>query len=100
MGSSHSVAHASLAGLMIGFGLAFYNTIWYTIIQEMVPSEKLGRVLSIDTLGSMAMTPFAQGVGGIVVDSIGPAMVCILGGSLGLITAIAPLFVREIREMQ
>jgi MFS family permease len=91
---------APLAGAMVGFGLAFFNTIWFTIMQEMIPREKLGRVLSLDSLGNLVMAPAAQGIGGILTDSIGPAMVCILGGSLCLVTMVIPLFVREIREME
>lgn len=90
---------APVADLMIGFGVAYFNTIWFTIMQEMIPREKLGRVLSIDTLGSLGMAPAAQGLGGILVDSIGPAMVCMLGGLLCLITTLLPLSVRDIREM-
>ena len=91
---------APLADVMVGFGIAYYNTIWFTIMQEMIPREKLGRVMSLDTLGSFAMAPAAQGLGGILTDLIGPAMVCILGGSLCLVTIVIPLFAREIREMK
>jgi MFS family permease len=90
---------APLAGAMVGFGLAFFNIIWITILQEMIPREKLGRVLSLGTLVGAAMAPAAQGIGGILTDSLGPAMVCILGGSLSLITMVIPLCVRDIREM-
>jgi len=91
---------APLAAAMVGFGLAFFNIVWFTILQEMIPREKLGRVLSLDTLGGLAMAPAAQGIGGILTDSLGPAMVCILGGLLCLVTIVIPLCVREIREMK
>lgn len=91
---------APLADAMIGFGMAFFNTIWFTIMHEMIPREKLGRVLSLDTLGSFATAPISQVIVGVLTDSIGPAMVCILGGLLCLITNIIPLFVRDIREIE
>lgn len=90
---------ASLGGAMVGFGLAFFNTTWFTIVQEKVPGEKLGRVVSLATLGDLALAPAAQGIGGILTDALGPAMVCVLGGSLGLAAVLAPLGVRDIRAM-
>lgn len=98
---SHTAAAivAPLAGAMIGFGLAYFNTVWFTITQEMIPREKLGRVLSLDTLGSKAMVPVAQGLGGFLTDGVGPALVCIMSGVLCLITVIIPLLVRDVREI-
>ncbi len=89
-----------LINVVIGFGLAYFNTVWFTIMQEMVPREKLGRVLSLDDLGSYVMTPVAQGAGGILADAIGPTTISMLGGVLCLGTVILPLFVREIRDME
>ena len=89
-----------LANVMIGFGLNYFNTIWFTIIQEVTPREKLGRVLSFDTFGSLAMAPAAQGLGGILTDAVGPATVCILSGLLCTVTTIIPLFVQEIRNKE
>lgn len=91
---------APLAAVIVGSGITYFNTIWFTIMQEMVPREKLGRVLSLDTLSSYAMAPAAQGLGGILIDVVGPALVCILSGLLCLITTLIPLTIREIREMQ
>lgn len=91
---------APLADAMVGFGIAYFNTLWFTIMQELIPRDKLGRVLSLDTLGSLALGPAAQGLGGLLTDAVGPAMVCMLGGSLCLITTIIPLAVREIRQME
>ena len=91
---------APLANGMIGFGLAFFNTIWFIVMHEIIPKEKLGRVMSLDILGSLALMPAAQGVAGILTDSIGPALVCILGGSLCLLAIGIPLSLREIREME
>ncbi len=91
---------AVLAMAMMGFGSAFFNTIWFVIIQERVPREKLGRVSSVDTLGSVGLMPLAQGVGGLLIDSLGPASMCVLSGVFCLITNVAPLFVRDIRTMK
>lgn len=91
---------ATLAEVMIGFGTAYFNTIWFIIIQEIVPREKLGRVSSLDTLGSIGLMPIAQGLGGLLTDLIGPATICVISGFFCLITTVMPLCVRDIRTME
>jgi len=48
-----SILAAAGDGLMIGFA----NTLYYSTIQAMVPSEVLGRVLSVGDFGSFAAIP-------------------------------------------
>ncbi len=92
---------APIAGIIFGFGLTFFNTICYTVLYEMVPTEKLGRVVSIDSLGSFGLTPIADALGGIATDHIGPALVFVIGGAFNLILILIPtLLVREIRQLE
>lgn len=91
---------APLAAMMVGFGLAYFNTIWFTILHETIPSEKLGRVISLDTLGSFAMIPIGEALGGIMTDRIGPAKVFVIFGLFNLANVLIPLFVREVRELE
>jgi MFS family permease len=90
---------APLASVLIGFGLAAFNTIFFTVLHETIPSDKLGRVISIDTLGSFAMIPVGELVGGILTDRIGPAKVYIVFGILNLIIVLIPLLVRDVRNL-
>jgi MFS family permease len=53
-------AIAPIASGLAGIGLSCFNTIWFTLLQEKVPDEKLGRVFSLDTSGSFAMIPMAD----------------------------------------
>jgi MFS family permease len=66
----------------------------------MVPGSKLGRVISLNMLGSFALVTVSQALGGVLTDQLGPAMVFLLGGLLALSVNVLPLFVREVREMQ
>ena len=91
---------APLAGLLVGFGLAFFNTIFFTVLQETVPSEKLGRVISLDALGSFAMIPIGDFLGGVMTDRLGPATVFIVFGIINLVNVLIPLLVRDVRELQ
>ena len=91
---------APIASVLVDFGIVFFNTIYFTILQEMIPSDKLGRVISLDTLGSFAMIPVGEAVGGILTDRIGPALVFIIFGLLNTVNSLIPLLVREVREME
>jgi len=91
---------APLASVLVGFGIAFFNTIYFTILHERIPSEKLGRVISLDTLGSFAMIPVGEAVGGILTDHIGPALVFIIFGAFNVVNSLIPLLVREVRETE
>ena len=48
---------ALVAGFLYGLGTGTLQTIWVTLLHELVPNEKLGRVSSIDLLGSFLLTP-------------------------------------------
>lgn len=89
---------APLASVLVGFGITFFNTIYFTILHERIPSEKLGRVISLDALGSFAMIPVGEAVGGILTDRIGPALVFIIFGGFNVVNSLIPLLVREVRE--
>jgi DHA3 family tetracycline resistance protein-like MFS transporter len=53
---------------------------WYNSLQELVPSELLGRVASIDALGSYAFLPVGYALSGLAADHLGPAPVFLIGG--------------------
>ncbi|HEX6483123.1 MAG TPA: MFS transporter [Ktedonobacteraceae bacterium] len=89
-----------LASILVGFGLAFFNTIWFTILHETIPSNKLGRVISLDTLGSFGMIPVGELLGGILTDRIGPALVFIVFSLFNLVNGMIPLLFREVRELE
>ena len=91
---------APLASVLVGFGLAFFNTIWFTVLHETIPSDKLGRIISLDSLGSFIMIPIGEVVGGILTDRIGPAIVFIVFGLFNLVIVLIPLLVREVRELE
>ncbi len=91
---------ASLASALVGFGLAFFNTIFFTILHETIPGDKLGRVISLDALGSFAMIPLGEALGGIMTDRIGPAQVFVFFGLFNLANVLIPLLVREVRQLE
>lgn len=70
------------AAFCVGASLNVFNLIWINTLQEMVPRQLLGRVSSIDALGSFALLPVGYGLTGWAVDWIGAPAVLVVGGAL------------------
>jgi DHA3 family macrolide efflux protein-like MFS transporter len=76
---------------VMGLILGFTNTTWLTAVQLIVPSEMQGRYFGIDQLGSFAIIPVGQILGGLTIGTLGlPADFTLAG--VGLI-ASAGLFI-------
>lgn len=94
------IATANIAGILIGFGLGSYGVLWATLFQKLVPGNMLGRVSSIDELGSFVFTPIGYAVGGILTDYVGPGQVFILSGIVLFILIFLALCMRDIRQLE
>ena len=90
----------SLAAALIGIGVGTFSIIWVTVLQEMVPADKQGRVFSIDMMGSFALQPIGFLIVGIATDRAGPASVFIAGGILNVALTLLALSVRGVRDLQ
>jgi MFS family permease len=76
---------ASLTVVLIaGVAEAAFALIWTNTLQEMVPQELLGRVASVDSLGSFMLLPAGYGLAGWATDQIGPSAVFFIGGAVTL----------------
>jgi len=94
----------SLTGLMAaafvyGICISIGSLAWTNSLQEMIPHERLGRVSSIDALGSFIFLPLGFAFAGILTERIGPANVFVLGGSLVVLLAAGMLLVPSIRRL-
>ena len=70
-----------VAGMFIaGFGTSVFSLIWTHTLQEMVPGELLGRVSSIDALGSFVLLPIGFALAGWGTDLVGAPTVFLVGG--------------------
>ncbi len=82
-----------------GAGLAIFELIWVTTLQELVPTEKLGRVSSVDWVGSLALLPIGLALVGVLTDRVGASWVFIAGGALNLLLELLALAVPSIRKL-
>ncbi len=91
---------ALLASTLVGFGLAAFDIIWVTVLQEIVPNDKLGRVSSIDTFVSFVFMPLGYVLGGVFADRIGPSWVFVVGGVLNFVVIVTALCLRDVRQLE
>lgn len=85
---------------LIGGAVAtMFDLIWMNTLQERVPRELLGRVASIDFLGSLVLLPVGFGVVGWATDQIGAPLVFVIGGALTAALAALGLAHPAIRHL-
>jgi MFS family permease len=81
-GVSPSLVGLFVFSFILGASITVFTLIWITTMQDLIPREFLGRVVSIDNLGSFAFLPLSYGITGWATDRFGVAMVFIIGGAL------------------
>ncbi len=91
---------ACLAMVFVNFGLAIYQILWLTVMQEIVPDDRLGRVSSIDQLGGYGLWPVGFVLAGVIADHISPSWVFIGAGILNAGLYSFGLCARAIRQLR
>jgi len=87
------------AGALDGAGIGVFEVIWVTVLQEMVPSAKLGRVSSVDFVGSFLFQPLGLAAIGFLTDAVATPWIFFACGALNLLLTASAFFVRGIREL-
>jgi DHA3 family tetracycline resistance protein-like MFS transporter len=77
---------------LAGAGFSIGGLIWLNVLQELVPGELLGRVSSMDALGSFVLIPVGYALCGWLTDLVGPPLVMIISGlSAAFVTSLGLL---------
>jgi MFS family permease len=79
------------AALVNGVALELQHLAWLNLLQEKIPNEQLGRVFSIDAIGSFALLPVGLALVGWGVETFGPQTMFLVGGGLTALIALAVL---------
>jgi MFS family permease len=87
------------AGALDGAGIGVFEVIWVTVLQEMVPSEKLGRVASVDFVGSFLFQPLSLAAIGFLTDAVATPWIFFACGLFSLLLNVSGFLVRGIREL-
>jgi DHA3 family tetracycline resistance protein-like MFS transporter len=89
-----------IAALLNGFALEIAGVIWTTSMQESVPNDMLGRVASIDQLGSFGLLPVGLGMAGWATATLGAPLFFLLGGGATVALCLLSLLHPRIRGME
>lgn len=87
------------AALINGASFEVFGLIWIITLQEFVPRQVLGRVSSIDCLGSSMLLPVGYGITGWLTDQIGAPTVFVIGGTITAGLSILGLIHPMIRRL-
>lgn len=87
------------AAFIVGLSISAFGLVWTNTLQEMVPRAALGRVSSIDALGSFVLLPVGAGLAGWATDLVGPPLVFIVGGAATALLGVAGLLHPAIRNL-
>jgi hypothetical protein len=88
-----------VAALINGAALEIDSLIWTNLMQELVPPEKMGRVSSVDTLGSFVLLPIGFAFTGWLIDRVGVTSVFLAAGGMTALISLLPLLNSNIRRM-
>lgn len=95
--------NALFAGAMLfitGFSIGLSVALYFSLIQTLVPGSLLGRVISVDEVGSFAAVPLAQIAGGLLIQTFGVVPDIEIAG-VGLIaTGVVSIFLKDLRSIK
>ncbi len=88
-----------IAALLNGAALEIDGLIWMNLLQELVPPEKMGRVSSVDMLGSFVLLPIGFLFTGWLIDRIPVTTVFVAAGVVAAAMCVLPLLHPAIRRV-
>ena len=91
---------AILIVILMGVCLGLLNTTFYSVMQLVVPNEVLGRVLSVDEVGSFAAIPMGQIVAGLLISMSGIVFNYLVAGVGVLLTVLVMAFLKDLRNFR
>jgi DHA3 family tetracycline resistance protein-like MFS transporter len=98
-GFTNSIPILATVVFLFGVCSSVFSLIWTNSLQELVPKYLLGRVSSIDALGSYVLLPVGYAISGWATDLIGAPLVFAIGGALTILFALLGLSHPAIRGL-
>ncbi len=99
LGIQKNLGVSLAAAAMLGVAATSFGLIWTSSLQELVPPDLLGRVSSIDFLGSYILMPLGYALAGWATDQLGAPYVFIVAGAVVCTLAVLALLHPAIRKM-
>lgn len=91
-------AMAALAAF-VGFCNSMLFLAWLSLLQDLVPAEKLGRVYSIDMMTAIVPIPIGMAVVGWGIDRMEAWAICLIAGGIVIVSAMLALLHPQIRSI-
>ncbi len=88
-----------VSSFISGISVSVFALVWTHTLQEMVPAKLLGRVYSIDALGSFVLLPIGFSLSGWATDAFGAPTVFLVGGIGTIILILLGLIHPAIRNL-
>jgi MFS family permease len=86
--------------VLSGIGAIVGNTMWWTVLQQNIPSEALSRVTSFEWFGTLALAPIGYALAGPAGTALGFGTTLYLSGVLSLLLTLGLLAVRDVRTLE
>ncbi len=83
----------------VGASLTVFGVVWETTVHALVPEEMLGRVFSLDMLGSFALLPLGYVLTGFLAERVGTSPLILIYGLATVFLAFAGLLVPAVRRL-
>lgn len=90
---------ALLFSFLVGLLLGLTNTTWLTAVQLIVPTEMQGRYFGLDQLGSFAVIPVGQVLGGVIIAATSVNTDFLIGGIGTVVSAGVFFFSPSLRNL-
>jgi MFS family permease len=84
--------------VLTGFGYSVFGVLWMSALQRSVPDELLGRVLSVEMLGTFALAPVGLALAPVAIGLLGDTSVLVGALAVLLLSTVLPLFLRDVRN--
>lgn len=81
-----------------GAGMMLFGLIWEISLQELVPEDKFGRVVSLDMLGSFALLPVGYLLTGWLAEGIGEIVTLVTFSIIIVLISVFVMFNKGIRN--
>ena len=98
-GINTNVLLIEAGAILMGFCFAGFDLVWVNSLQELVPNELLGRVTSLDYLGSYLLLPVGFALTGWAIERFGASPVFIVCGLTGAAITMMGLLHPAVRHL-
>ena len=87
------------AMVCVGSSLTVFGVVWETTVQALVPEAVLGRVFSLDMLGSFALLPLGFIATGLLAEHVGTSPLILVYGFATVVLALVGLLIPAVRRL-